>query len=71
MKIIEKTAPEINTRARFIQGPAKAVYGKNLTLFVQVGALSASLRFQRPLGGGHKSVLGGRPASRRQKSKLP
>ena len=49
MKIIEKTAPEINTRARFIQGPAKAVYGKNLTLFVQVGALSASLRFQRPL----------------------
>ena len=42
-----------------------------LTLFVQVGILSAALRFQRPLAGGTKTAPGGRPASRQQKSGFP
>ena len=42
-----------------------------LTLFVQVGILSAALRFQRPLTGGTKTAPGGRPASRQQKSGFP
>ena len=42
-----------------------------LTRFDQVGALSPSLRFQRLLGEGIKTVPGRRPASRRGKSELP
>ena len=38
--------------------PVKAVYRKNLTLSVQVGALFATLRFQRPDRRGIKTARG-------------
>ena len=42
--------------------PALAVALRTKTLLRQVGALSASLRFQRPLGKVTKAACGGRPA---------
>ncbi len=44
---------------------------QKLTQQSQVGTLSRSLRFQRLLGGGTKTVRGRRPASRYKKSGFP